>query len=272
MFGLPLARCAATVTGIFVLIGGAGMAPSGDHSHLTSRNVSLILSFAAGYVDSCTFLALFGLFVAQVTGSFVDAGAQIAQGEHARVLTTFAIPIFLVAGAATTLLVAFADERRASPLPACLALECALLAGFLAVGVAASPFAGPDAPLAVIAGLLGLSAMGVQSALVQLLMRGTPSTNVMTTNTTQLAITATQTVLFWHAHRKTRDDQAAARLASASDRLKALLHVAVGFLTGTIAGALAYAVVDLWCVLVPIAAIFALLIWSLRSPSAIYQH
>ena len=37
--------------------------------------VSLLLSFVAGYVDSCTFLA-FGLFVAQVTGSFVLIGAQ----------------------------------------------------------------------------------------------------------------------------------------------------------------------------------------------------
>jgi hypothetical protein len=30
-------------------------------------------------VDSCTFLALFGLFIAQLTGSFVAAGAQIAR-------------------------------------------------------------------------------------------------------------------------------------------------------------------------------------------------
>jgi uncharacterized membrane protein YoaK (UPF0700 family) len=243
------------------------MAQSRDQSRLTPRSASLVLSFAAGYVDSCTFLALFGLFVAQVTGSFVAAGAQMARGEHGLILTTFAIPIFLMAGAATTLLVAFANEQRASPLAHCLALECALLTGFLVAGVSGSPFDGPDAPRAVITGLFGLSAMGVQSALVQLLMRGTPSTNVMTTNTTQLAIAATQAVLFWHAHRKTSGDQAAAQLASTRDRLKALLCVAGGFLTGTIAGALAYAIADLWCVLVPIAAILGLLIWSLRSPS-----
>ena len=34
------------------------------------------LELRAGYVDVYTFLALFGLFVAQVTGSFVTAGAQ----------------------------------------------------------------------------------------------------------------------------------------------------------------------------------------------------
>jgi uncharacterized membrane protein YoaK (UPF0700 family) len=250
------------------------MAQSRDQSRLTPRNASLVLSFVAGYVDSCTFLALFGLFVAQVTGSFVAAGAQMARGEHGLILTTFAIPIFLMAGAATTLLVAFTNEQRASPLPRCLALECALLTGFLVAGVSGSPFDGPDAPRAVITGLFGLSAMGVQSALVQLLMRGTPSTNVMTTNTTQLAIAATQAALFWHAQGKTRGDHdhAAAQLASTHDRLKALLSVAGGFLTGTIAGALAYALVDLWCALVPIAAISGLLIWSLQSPSTAYGH
>jgi uncharacterized membrane protein YoaK (UPF0700 family) len=39
------------------------------------RTVTVVLGFAAGYVDDCTFVTLFGLFVAQVTGSFVIAGA-----------------------------------------------------------------------------------------------------------------------------------------------------------------------------------------------------
>ena len=34
------------------------------------RVVPALLSFAAGYVDACTFLALFGLYVAQETYSF----------------------------------------------------------------------------------------------------------------------------------------------------------------------------------------------------------
>jgi Protein of unknown function (DUF1275) len=39
-----------------------------------SLPISVLLSFVAGYVDSYTYL-VFGLFVAQVTGSFVIAGA-----------------------------------------------------------------------------------------------------------------------------------------------------------------------------------------------------
>jgi hypothetical protein len=41
-----------------------------------------------------------------------------------------------------------------------------------------------DQPAALVAGLFGLCAMGVQSAFVRLLMRGVPSTTVMTTKTT----------------------------------------------------------------------------------------
>jgi uncharacterized membrane protein YoaK (UPF0700 family) len=243
------------------------MAEQKGQPNPNARTASLLLSFVAGYVDSCTFLALFGLFIAQVTGSFVAAGAQIARGEKGLLLTTFAIPIFLAAGAATTLLVAFAGKRRSSPLALTLALEGALLTGFFIVGAIGTPFGDQHAPLALVAGLFGLSAMGVQSALVQLLMHGTPSTNVMTTNTTNIAILATKTAMCWHARRKATDDRAAAQFALTRDRLTAVLLVAVGFLVGTIAGALAYSAVDVWCLLAPIAVILGLLIWSPeRSP------
>jgi uncharacterized membrane protein YoaK (UPF0700 family) len=244
---------------------GATMAKRQEQTTPTARMASLLLSLVAGWVDSCTFLALFGLFVAQVTGSFVDAGAQIAGKEQGFLLITFAIPIFLVAGAVTTLLVVSTDDRGASPLAWSLALESALLIGFLVAGIVGSPFDNPHAPLAVIAGLFGLSAMGTQSALVQLLMHGTPSTKVMTTNTTQVAILATKAVLCW----RERDDSAAAQFASTKDRLMEVLWVVTGFLTGTIAGALAYSAVDLWCLLVPIAVILGLLTWSLQCPALI---
>jgi len=123
--------------------------------------------------------------------------------------------------------------------------------------------------LAVSAGVFGLSAMGVQSALVQLLMRGTPSTNVMTTNTTQIAILATRTALGWRARRKASNVETAAQFASSGDRLTAVLLVSAGFLLGTIAGALAYAAFGLWCLLAPMAAVLGLLIWSQQSPTLI---
>ena len=41
-----------------------------------------LLSFAAGFIDSFTVLALFGMFVAQVTGSFVLAAAAFVTMEQ----------------------------------------------------------------------------------------------------------------------------------------------------------------------------------------------
>jgi uncharacterized membrane protein YoaK (UPF0700 family) len=107
--------------------------------------VPVVLGFAAGYVDGCTFVTLFGLFVAQVTGSFVTAGASLA----GLLLTLLIVPNLNY----------------------------------------------PDQATALAAGLFRLSAVGVQSAFVRLPMRDTPSTNVMTTNTTHVAIDATEILL-----------------------------------------------------------------------------
>jgi hypothetical protein len=104
--------------------------------------------------------------------------------------------------------------------------------------------------------------------MVQLTMRGTPSTNVMTTNTTNLSILATKAALDWHARRNARGASVAAHDAATLDRLAAVLLVAAGFLAGTIAGTIAYSAVDTWCLLVPIAGILGLLLWSLQAPFA----
>ena len=76
-------------------------------------------------------------------------------------------------------------------------IECLLLIGLLVLSWVGAPFSGPDTAGAIIALLFGMAAMGVQSALVRLLMRGVASTNVMTTNTTLLAINAAEILLGW---------------------------------------------------------------------------
>jgi uncharacterized membrane protein YoaK (UPF0700 family) len=228
-------------------------------------HVPTLLSFVAGYVDSCTFLGLFGLFVAQVTGSFVVAGSHLVTKDPDIVIKVVGIPVFFLAGMATTVLAVIAARRGRSALAATLALECALLIGFLLVAAAGTPLGGPNAPAAFAASLFGLSAMGVQSALVRLLMRGMASTNVMTTNTSQLSIDVAQWLLAWHARRRTpADATAAAELAAATTRCAVLLPVVVGFLVGTVAGALAYLAAGFWCLVLAIVVVLALAIWASR--------
>jgi uncharacterized membrane protein YoaK (UPF0700 family) len=228
--------------------------------------VPALLSFVAGYVDSCTFLGLFGVFVAHVTGSFVIAGAQLVTHDDHLLIKVLAIPVFFAAAMLTTAVVAATDGWRYGALPWALVLEELLLAGFAGVGIAGSPFPDVNAPLALAAALLGLSAMGVQSAFVRLLMPSFGSTNVMTNNTTQLAINLTKAMLAWRKrHRMPGDSATTAELAATRQQLFKVLVLVLGFLLGTLAGAIAYVRTGLWCVLTAMLLVAGLIVWSLLS-------
>jgi uncharacterized membrane protein YoaK (UPF0700 family) len=226
------------------------------------RSVPTLLGTVAGYVDSCTFLALFGLFVAQVTGSFVVAGAQLVTRDPEVFVKVLAIPLFFIAGVATTMIATIAGRTGRSPLGFALALECALLVGFLVALYAGFPFGGANAAPALLASLFGIAAMGAQSALVRLLMRGVASTNVMTTNTTQLAIDVADLVIAWRDRRAGVD--AGAGMAAARAKCATLVPIVLGFLGGTLAGALAFMLIGPLCVVVAVAIVLALTIWAMR--------
>jgi uncharacterized membrane protein YoaK (UPF0700 family) len=228
-----------------------------------------MLAFVAGYVDACTFLGLFGLFVAQVTGSFVIAGAQIITQDVGILVKVLGIPVFFLSGVLTTIVAHVAVRRARSALSCTLALEGALLAAFILVVVIAGPFHDPNAFPAMLAALLGLSAMGSQSALVRLLAIGAYSTNVMTTNMTQIAI---DTAEFFLARRALRRDpaqtDASAQLAATRRRLGALLPLALGFLLGTFAGAVAFTQTGFGCVSLAVVIVFGLAVWARERPQA----
>ena len=227
------------------------------------RIVPALLSFTAGFVDSCTFLALFGLYVAQATGSFVVLGIDFVAHEEGFVIKVLAIPMFFAAGVFATVFVAVLRARGHAPLPWALALECVLLATFLVLGLTL-PMRNPNAPVTVVAAMLGLSAMGVQSALVRLLMPGVASTNVMTTNTTLFAIDTGEFLLGWHGKRG-GNAAAAAQFAAARERLSQLIPLGIGFFAGTVAGAFGYVWFGLWCLMAVLALLAALIVWAVRS-------
>jgi uncharacterized membrane protein YoaK (UPF0700 family) len=214
------------------------------------RMVPVSLGFVAGFVDACTFFALFRLFVAQVTGSFVITGAQFVGTNPSMLVPMIAIPVFFLSGMGTALLLASSGRTGWAALTAILAIETALMIAFFAIGTIGAPFAQPNAPLAVTASILGISAMGVQSASVRLLMRDTASTNVMTTNTTQLAIDAAEWLIASRCQSASPGDASAqADYAAARRRFIGLFLIMTGFLGGTICGALGYRWLGLSCLL-----------------------
>lgn len=227
------------------------------------RVVPALLSFTAGYVDACTFLALFGLYVAQVTGSFVVVGAELATHDEGFPIKVLAIPVFFAAGVLTTILAELLRRNRRAALAWTLALECLLLASLLALGSAVPLERTPNAPLTLLAAMLGLSAMGVQSAMVRLLLPGVASTNVMTTNTTLFAIDTGELLLGWHGRRR-GDAVAAAQYDAARSRLAVLVPLGLGFLLGTAGGALGYAIAGLWSLVAVLALLVGLTVWAAR--------
>jgi uncharacterized membrane protein YoaK (UPF0700 family) len=216
------------------------------------RSVPALLSFVAGYIDIYTFLALFGLFVAQVTGSFVTAGAELVSHDVGITGKVIAIVAFLVAAALTAGLIALARDRDRPVLPWMLGFETLLLAAFTVDWGA------------ILAGALGAMAMGAQSALVRLLMRGIPQTNVMTGNMTQLGIETTELIIAWRRHARDRDDLSSEReFLAVRSRLLVVLSIATGFLLGAAAGAVGYAKAGLAGIPLAVLIVASLAVWAL---------
>jgi uncharacterized membrane protein YoaK (UPF0700 family) len=69
-----------------------------------------------------------------------------------------------------------------------LLLQLLSLAVFLALCITIGPWIDPNAIAAVFAGMFGVAAMAVQNALVQISLRNTPTTAVMTTNVTHFVL------------------------------------------------------------------------------------
>src|ERR1700730_5155702 len=108
-----------------------------------------------------------------------------------------------------------------------LLLQFLLLAGFLVLGIAAGPRIDPNATNAILAGMLGVSAMAVQNALVQVSLKEAPSTAVMTSNVTRAAMDVGEVLLGGDP----------ADVAKARNRAARTLPVIVGFTVGRGPGA-----------------------------------
>jgi uncharacterized membrane protein YoaK (UPF0700 family) len=226
----------------------------------------VLLSFVAGYLDSYTYLSLFGLFAAQVTGSFVTAGAEFVTSDFGIAGKLIAIAAFLAAATATTALIIMimAGETRRAALPWMLSLETLLLAIFAAILVFGPPVHDARDWHGIVAGLFAAMAMGAQSVQVRLLMKDIPQTNVMTGNMTQLGIAVTELIMTRRRFAGNLHSEAANRaLAQVRTQLFTVLTIAIGFLAGAAVGALAFARTGPAGALAVVAIVGALALWAL---------
>ena len=149
-----------------------------------------LLAFTAGCIDTIGFVGLYGLFTAHVTGNFVLLGASIAEHRSGVIAKLLALPVFIAAVAGARLYERSRKRRGGSAAIPLLGTELVFLGGFLAIGCVAVPAADADAPLAIVAGFLGIVAMGIQNSLSKTAFSSMSPTTVMTGNVTQLTIDA----------------------------------------------------------------------------------
>jgi uncharacterized membrane protein YoaK (UPF0700 family) len=168
-------------------------AAAGDTAHpaATSRLQGTLLSFLAGYADTVGFVGLGGLFTAHVTGNFVLLGYALVGPVQGIIPKLLAFPVFVLAIAATRVLVARWQRQGRPALPYAMVLQAALLAASAASAWAGGPVMAPQAPYALACGMLCVAAMAAQNAYGKLLLPQLPATTVMTGNVTQLVIAIT---------------------------------------------------------------------------------
>ena len=215
-------------------------APSVD-STLGSKLLPGLLGLTAGTVDVISFLGLGGLFAAHITGNLVILAAHLVNSGVTPVAHILCVPVFMAALGLTRLLAGGLEVLGLATLRPLLALQALLLAGVFILGVnAGAPF-DPTAPRAVTAGMLAVSAMAVQNALVQISLTGAPSTAVMTTNITRFTMDIGTMLLKRDPHEMSRARERAWRTGAAI----------AGFVVGCGLGAACEVVYSLWSLLLP---------------------
>jgi uncharacterized membrane protein YoaK (UPF0700 family) len=214
-----------------------------DETHLSRRSASLLpglLSMTAGAVDVISFLGFGGLFTAHITGNLVILAAHYITGRFGEIAPLLSVPVFvLVVGIVTEVFV-----RK--PIPfirrALLVLQAVLLASLVGLSVGLGPFADPNNRMAVFAGMVGVAAMATQNAVVRLALPGHPTTAVISTNATELAVDLAMLV------RCLLQPTSVSKIRS---RAHVTAAAVFGFAVGVVAGAILETHFGLWSLTFP---------------------
>jgi uncharacterized membrane protein YoaK (UPF0700 family) len=215
--------------------------------HPAEPTDACLLSFVAGYVDTCVFVGLFGLFTAHVTGNFVLIGAELVHHSGGDVVPKIlALPVFILAVALAVKVADALHRAGRSPISPLMYGEAALLVVCGTAHFVLGTPASATATSALVPGMLAAAAMGMQNAMMRLELATLPSTTVMTVNVTQSSIDVV-TMLSRHADPATD----AVKRAEAKRRFARMWPPMLSFTAGAACGAGGYAVAGLAALLVP---------------------
>ena len=221
----------------------SGLGSSYDAATRSRSEVWLptLLSVIAGMVDVIGFLSL-GIFTAHVTGNIVVIGTLIVRHNRVNPAQILAVPVFILAVAATWL-IAKASRRRGSGLMRPLLLiQFFLITCLLIFSIVTKPSADPHGLMATIAAMMAVAAMGCQFALLRLTLPVAPSTAVMTGNLTNAVLAL--------ADSSSRTEPS---MESDSKRLRVSVHLLVGFFAGCVLATAALTYLGDWAWLLPAA-------------------
>jgi uncharacterized membrane protein YoaK (UPF0700 family) len=216
--------------------------------------LTMAMSFIAGTVDVVGFVALFGLFTSHFTGNFVVIGEEIVTHSLRLIAQLIALPLFVLVVALTRLLVLACERQGRSGFRACLALQTALLAACMSVGIAASPITDPAAVGAILAAQLGVAAMAIQNTICKVVFPAHPPTTVMTMNLTQVSVDLVD---------MNRGVPGLSEEARA--RFNRMAPVVAAFCAGVIVGAFGYLFLSFWCLAIPIGGLVAIMALAIEA-------
>lgn len=146
-----------------------------------------LLSVIAGMVDMIGFLSL-DTFTAHVTGDIVVIGALIVRHNRVRPAQILAVPVFMLAVAATCLIAKMMGKQGTRLMRPLLMTQFLLITCAFIFSAIVKPSSNPDSLCATIAAMIAVTAMGCQFALLRLTMPVAPSTAVMTGNLTNAVL------------------------------------------------------------------------------------
>jgi uncharacterized membrane protein YoaK (UPF0700 family) len=215
-----------------------------------------LLGAIAGFVDGVTFLTLFGLFTANMSGNAARLGATTGEGDWSAALTRLVpIVVWIIVVIATVVVIEVRGRGQARSLRRLLLLEATLLTVFMVLGSVLLDAGDIEPQSLAFYGLavVGAVAMGIQTSALR---RVDGKVSVHTTFVSGMIVNLGEDVVA-----AVRGDDPA---AVARARMHGL--VVVTLISGAALGALLLGELELWCVAVPVLTLLGLATWA--DPSA----